>query len=401
MENEESTSITEYILERVLLIVIGCIGIIGNFCIIGIFTRSRKQKTFHRLMMMLATFDTFYIIFSFLLFSFPSMIKGYDDSAFYNYLLPVILPLNHIVLTGSVYSKLSITIERYLIVCHPFYVWSHKGKARLYILPTFLFSVLYNIPKFFEIETVSNFSDVKMLTILNNITTNDLQNRTEYVKSNITQDHVKYGIQPTDLRIDLNYVSIYLIWTNFIVMCVIPFSTLITLNSLTLNGLKKHLKQLENSASNIPLEVIGSENRRQSGSASNSSTMHESKNFWRTAVAIKRRNNEISLAKISLLIMSVFITCHSVRWIPNVYELIQHMKDENEPFEWPDWVDSMTHVSHFLTTLSASINFYIYFLNRFKKQKFKMLCKSSWSKLGMTNTCFPLEDKKASNTSDV
>ena len=95
--------------------------------------------------------------------------------------------------------------------------------------------------------------------------------------------------------------------------------------------------------------------------------------------------------------MSVFITCHSVRWIPNIYELIQHMKDDSEEFEWPEWVDSMTHMSHFLTTLSASINFYIYFFNRFKKQKFKMFWKSKWSELRMTNTCFPIEEKKIDN----
>merc|ERR1719414_2868527 len=50
-------------------------------------------------MIMLATFDTFYIIFSFFIFSLPSISKYYDDSAFFNYLLPIKLPLNHVALT--------------------------------------------------------------------------------------------------------------------------------------------------------------------------------------------------------------------------------------------------------------------------------------------------------------
>ena len=400
MGNEESKSITEYILEQVLLIIIGCLGIIGNLCIIIIFTRLRNRQTFHRLMIMLATFDTFYIIFSFFIFSLPSISKYYDDSAFFNYLLPIILPLNHVALTGSVYSKLSITIERYLMVCHPFYVWSHKWKARLYILPILTFSVIYNIPKFFEIETISSHSEEDSAPERNNITLDENLNGSENGINNITDVEMKYGIKATNLRIDLNYVSIYLIWTNFLVMCVIPFSTLITLNSFTLNGLKKHLKQLENRASSIPMEVMGSESRRLSVTSSKYSSTHDTKNLWQTAVAIKTRNYEISLAKISLLIMSVFITCHSVRWIPNIYELIQHMKDDSEEFEWPEWVDSMTHASHFLTTLSASINFYIYFFNRFKKQKFKMFWKSKWSELRMTNTCFPIEEKKIDNNAN-
>jgi len=397
MGNEESKSITEFVLERVLLIIIGCLGIIGNLCIIGIFTRLRNRQTFHRLMILLATFDTLYILFSFFIFSLPSIFKSYDDSAFYNYLLPVILPLNHIALTGSVYSKLSITIERYLIVCHPFYVWSHNWKARLYIIPIIIFSIVYNIPKFFEIETMSTTSVGNSSLNEINVTMDAYTNVTERSRNHSSEDVLKYGIKATELRLDLDYVSIYLIWTNFIVMCVIPFSILIGLNSLTLKGLKNHLKHLELTASSIPMESMGSESRRRSTSNSKYSTMQETKNLWRSTVAIKRRNNEISLSKISLLIMSAFIMCHSVRWVPNIYELIQHMKPDDEEFEWPEWVDSMTHVSHFLTTLNASINFYIYFFNRFKKHKLKMFLKTKFSELGMTNTCFPMEANRISD----
>ena len=394
MADEESKSITEFILERVLLIIIGCLGIVGNLCIIGIFTRLRNRQIFHRLMIMLASFDTLYILFSFFIFSLPSIFKSYDDSAFYNYLLPIILPLNHIALTGSVYSKLSITIERYLIVCHPFYVWSHNWKARVYIIPIIIFSVVYNIPKFFEIETIAIISGGNSSSNGINVTIDAYTNVVESSKNHSSEDKLKYGIKATELRLDLDYVSIYLIWTNFIVMCVIPFSILIALNSLTLKGLKKHLKHLEIQASSLPMESMGSESRRRSISNSKYSTMQETKNLWRTTVAIKRRNNEISLAKISLLIMSAFIMCHSVRWVPNIYELIQHMKPDDEEFEWPEWVDSMTHVSHFLTTLNASINFYIYFFNRFKKHKLKVFLKTKFSELGMTNTCFPMETNR-------
>jgi hypothetical protein len=31
----------------------------------------------------------------------------------------------------------------------------------------------------------------------------------------------------------------------------------------------------------------------------------------------------IMLAKVSLVIVFVFIVCHSIKWIPNIYELIQ------------------------------------------------------------------------------
>jgi hypothetical protein len=36
-----------------------------------------------------------------------------------------------------------------------------------------------------------------------------------------------------------------------------------------------------------------------------------------------QRSQDVNLAKISLGIVFVFIVCHSLKWIPNIYELIQ------------------------------------------------------------------------------
>ena len=38
------------------------------------------------------------------------------------------------------------------------------------------------------------------------------------------------------------------------------------------------------------------------------------------------KKNEIALAKVSMAIVFIFILCHSVRWIPNVYELTRIYK---------------------------------------------------------------------------
>ena len=32
---------------------------------------------------------------------------------------------------------------------------------------------------------------------------------------------------------------------------------------------------------------------------------------------------------------------------------------------WPPWVESVTHISHFLTTLNSSVNFYVYCFKHF------------------------------------
>ena len=60
----------------------------------------------------------------------------------------------------------------------------------------------------------------------------------------------------------------------------------------------------------------------------------------------------------SLAIVFVFILCHSVKWIPNLYELARLAREDKTA--WPPWVESVTHVSHFLMTVNCSVNFYIY-----------------------------------------
>ena len=47
---------------------------------------------------------------------------------------------------------------RYIAVCFPFFRLRHNIKARSYIIPILLFAPLYNVPRFFEFDTVNNVS---------------------------------------------------------------------------------------------------------------------------------------------------------------------------------------------------------------------------------------------------
>ena len=76
--------------------------------------------------------------------------------------------------------------------------------------------------------------------------------------------------------------------------------------------------------------------------------------------------------------------CHGVRWIPNLYEIQQGVlarevqyvsstrQDPRDQFQdslvWPSWVGSVTQMSHLLTVLNSSVNFYIYQAKHYKRQ---------------------------------
>ena len=69
------------------------------------------------------------------------------------------------------------------------------------------------------------------------------------------------------------------------------------------------------------------------------------------------------LFQVSLTIVFIFILCHSVKWIPNLYELARLAREDKR--EWPPWVESVTHISHFLMVVNSSVNFYIYCFKHF------------------------------------
>ena len=73
----------------------------------------------------------------------------------------------------------------------------------------------------------------------------------------------------------------------------------------------------------------------------------------------------------------MFITCHSVRWIPNLYELQQKEVGTvsgrvwsqsrqrvylQEDLSWPPWIQHTTHLSNLLLVVSTATSFYIYLL---------------------------------------
>ena len=103
------------------------------------------------------------------------------------------------------------------------------------------------------------------------------------------------------------------------------------------------------------------------------------------------KKNEIALAKVSLAIVLIFILCHSVRWIPNVYELARIVRGREE--DWPPWIESLTHISHFLTTLNSSVNFYIYC--------FKHFSKSSWNSIYRCNFIYTTSSCKRHSISSL
>ena len=149
------------------------------------------------------------------------------------------------------------------------------------VIPIVSFAILYNIPKFFELRTKIPGVLDPTLTKYNGTFLNGTMEPP-------SADDDQFSIIPTDMRLNNYYYYIYCMWLNFFSMGLFPFLVLIILNALTL----RELKNLGNQISHGP------------DSAAN-------------------RNRDMALAKVSLAIVLVFIVCHSIKWVPNIYELLQ------------------------------------------------------------------------------
>ena len=130
---------------------------------------------------------------------------------------------------------MAIAIERYLSVCKP--TSGHDCKKIL--LPTSVaFAIIYNIPKFFELETVDvdassslyNENTTATGSHLENIT--DVNEKNDYVaefqyETTIVED---LGYRGTPMRLNHWYTVLYVFWSKFIFVELVPWFTLIILN---------------------------------------------------------------------------------------------------------------------------------------------------------------------------
>ena len=244
--------------------IISIVGIFGNIAGIIIFGKPRSsQKMFYSLMFHLAIFDLVYIIVGVLLFTLPHLSADYANKGPWYYIVPCAIPIGQISMTGSVYFTTGITIERYLTVCHPFFMFSRNLSTKPISIGIILFSIVYNLPKFFEMSTsyeLCHYNETYTQNIQTKIFTSEpceilFQFRNSV--ANVTYEHDlnftavenyhfknsstslhRYGIYPSDLRFNSVYVQVYTIYTNFIVNGVVPFLLVIILNILIVASLQ-------------------------------------------------------------------------------------------------------------------------------------------------------------------
>ena len=239
-------------------------GVIGNVAAIFNFGKSKQtQKNFYTFMFYLAIFDLMYLVVAILLFILPHLTSSYVNNGTMYYIAPWAIPFGQISMTGSIYFTAAVTIERYLTVCHPFYMVKRKLSALPISVGITIFAISYNLPKFFEMSTEHSLcyynqtfiQDVQMIAITSkkcemSFYTEKHWHYNDYEYSHDPAPNVeidnknsfmvlhRYDIKESNLRFNIFYVQAYLIYSNLFVNGVIPFTVVIILNILIVLNLQ-------------------------------------------------------------------------------------------------------------------------------------------------------------------
>ena len=361
----------------VFALIVAILGILGNSSIAILFLKKRRLAHFYHLMVVLSTYDNLSIVLNLLLFIIPNLIKSEENIhqiiETENSLIPIGYPILETALTSSIYFTLAITIERYLIVCHPFYAFNREWPFLTYMLPISLFSVLYNIPRYYEFQTLECYDgEVDTSNICSNET--NLWRRS-FVNENHNCSLQKNMLTFNSLGCSKNYFVIYKIALDSILRWIVPFSLLIVLNGITLKKIHKSLPKLVIKRKPTMIKRL---------------SMIETKEeipVMRRMALTETQKEDIKLSVANMVMVCIFIVCFSMIWIPRLYEYV-HKSDTD--------LCKMRRsiiIGYFFTTLNSSLKCYVYFLLRCNPIfNFKFLYFSKYSSVKKFSTAITMHE---------
>ena len=333
--------------EGIVLLCIGLIGIMGNLVAIPFFgSRIPRQKAFCMLLTCLSICDLVVVVSGLFLYGIPKVPDSYAIKT--NYIIaPYVFPMFEIGCTGSIYFTVAISIERYFAVCRPFWYYVQSIPPQVYVLPIYCFSVVYNIPKFFEIRAIvvrENNTTVSEMGLVNETrVVNDVQDM-------IDSTNMHYIFEPTEMRKNIYYYGIYHIGCAMVFQFIAPLLILVVANISILTELIKY-------KSGLPGIMV------EEGINQGNTISYQPPNQQRG------REKQVDRAKVTLAICGIFIFCHLFKWVLNIYELYLRCKNytlsEEEIAQIMyerQWFDQVISISNILVVLNSSVNFYIYIL---------------------------------------
>ncbi|KAK6014590.1 hypothetical protein OSTOST_20023, partial [Ostertagia ostertagi] len=207
--------------------------------------------------------------------------------------------LSHISQTGSVYITVSVTIERYLAVCHP-----RRSKQ------------IEECDDILGVDTFSsNVQRHKFCRVTINPVCPDGKNWQSYI------------LLPSVMAANPLYQQVYALWLTNIVMVFLPFLTLLILNAYIAYTIRKSLEKFDNHQQKLP-------DRSE----------------------LKEKSREATL--VLVIIVCIFLICNFWGFVLTLLERI--LDHETLMVKHHAFYTFSREAINFLAIINSSINFVIY-----------------------------------------
>ncbi|XP_069101458.1 FMRFamide receptor-like [Argopecten irradians] len=328
-----------------------CLGIIGNILSVIVLSQRLMRSSTYSYLSALALSDTFFLFTTMLLLikdtkkPVKSEIRWMEP--YYVYMFPYIHPAALTFQVTSIWLTLAFTVDRYIMICHPFKAerWCSVGRARKVIFGLITAGFVYNIPRFFEYKAEKGQFHLPS-DIIANFT----------IPSPLLIKLTKFG--SSDLFREIIHSWLYLI-------CVagIPFLALVVLNTFLIRA------------------------------------VHESRKKGLQLNSKEKRRNDTTIMLIGVVI--IFLLCQG----PALVSRMIWALDFNAAFTSLSWY-TFNEVSNFLVIINSAINIvpYYFFGKKFRRQFWRTFCSCILTKEEIRRLArslsLTMDNRRASNISN-
>ena len=249
------------------------LGFLGNTLSILVLKQREMRSSTSYYLISLAVYDNFILLGMTLYFDLIELSRAWGIQGSYRKLIsltqPVGYPLSLSAQMGSIYTCVVFTMERFFAVCRPLHNINTDSRTKTIrvILAVFVCTMIYNIPRYFEYTLVCKSCDLPTnkseILVLNCSHTNeDIAAVDTYSIRNLTEQMAMQNCTPSSNTVDrsletsyqLNYTSfhydntfrhIYLIWCQLIFMFLIPFVSILVMNTSLIRAVNQSQAMLQ------------------------------------------------------------------------------------------------------------------------------------------------------------